>query len=223
MKLTSIFKKDQSFQQLKCFAVFFLIVAPVVYCTIEFAAFLGYTLPFFLFFLGWFIWTFVEYILHRFWNHAKGVENNSIVHRHHHHHTHPTDIYVSATHRSMMLLIDLALISLSIWLNPHIMFIAGLWTGFFWFFLMHYFLHQKWTKKVFPRLVRYHVVHHCKEPDTCFGISAAWWDGIFGTTPKKNKEISERILAFYYKKEKQGCSISSLIDEKLSDTQRHKH
>jgi hypothetical protein len=47
----------------------------------------------------------------------------------------------------------------------------------------------------------------------------AWWDILFSTTPKKNKEISERILSFYYRREqkpKPGYLISSIVDEKLS-------
>ena len=218
MKHNSIIKKDQTNQQLKCFAVFFGILAPIVYCLIEFASSLEKAFPFLLFLTGWFTWTFAEYIMHRFWNHEKGG-NSSIVHRHNHHHTHPTDIYVSATHRSLMLGVDLVLIILSLWVNPYISIAAGVWTGFFWFFMMHFFMHQKWATKVFPRLVHYHVIHHCKEPDTCFGVSTSWWDKFFGTTPKKTKEISERIITFYYKKEekpKRRFSIPPVIDEKLS-------
>jgi len=219
MKQTKIPKKNPAYQQLKCFAVFFVMLTPLVWGVIRFADVLSYSIPVLLFFIGWFMWTFTEYVLHRFWNHAKGAENSVIVQRHNHHHTHPTDIRVSGKQRVIMLLISATLIAFSFWLSTYIMFIAGLWTGIFWFFLMHYFLHQKWAKRVFPRLVRYHVVHHCKEPDTCFGISTPWWDSLFGTTPRKNRDISERILAFYYKKphqEKKEFSISSVIDEKIS-------
>jgi sterol desaturase/sphingolipid hydroxylase (fatty acid hydroxylase superfamily) len=219
MKAISLNKSTQISQQLKCFAVFVLILTPIMYCAIRFADRLSYAVTPLLFFTGWFIWTFAEYVMHRFWNHAKNAENSSIVQRHNHHHTHPTEISISGKLRAMMLCISLVLIALSLWLNTYLMFIAGMWTGFFWFFLMHYFLHQKWAKKVFPRLVHYHVVHHCKEPDTCFGISVAWWDILFSTTPKKNKKISERILSFYYRREqkpKPGYLISSIVDEKLS-------
>jgi len=220
MNSNSINKRTQIHQQLKCFAVFLVILLPVMYCTIRFADCLSYAVTPVLFFTGWFIWTFAEYVMHRFWNHDKNAENSPIVQKHNHHHTHPTEISISGKQRAMMLFISLALIGLSLCLNTYLMFIAGMWTGFFWFFLMHYFLHQKWSKKVFPRLVHYHVVHHCKEPDTCFGISVAWWDILFATTPKKNKEVSERILAFYYRREpkpKQGFSIMPIVDEKLNN------
>jgi len=219
MKAISLNNRTQTHLQLKCFAVFVLILTPVMYCTIQFADYLSYGVTPVLFFTGWIIWTFAEYVMHRFWNHAKNAENSPIVQRHNHHHTHPTEISISGKQRAIMLFISLVLIGLSLWFNTYLMFVAGVWTGFFWFFLMHYFLHQKWSKKVFPRLVHYHVVHHCKEPDTCFGISVPWWDIIFSTTPKKNKEISERILSFYYRKEqkpKQSSLISSTVDEKLN-------
>ncbi len=217
--MTISFIKSQ-FQQIKCFTIFFLLLTPMLFITIEFAEFFNSAFPFILFFAGWFTWTFAEYILHRFWNHAKDVnKNDSLVQRHHHHHTHPTEISVSGKQRLIMILIGVTLIVFSLWINEYLLILAGLETGIFWFFLMHYFLHQKWSKKVFPRLVHYHVIHHCKETDTCFGISTSWWDRIFGTLPKNNKKIPERIITFYYKKEKKASrrySISSMIDEKLS-------
>jgi 4-hydroxysphinganine ceramide fatty acyl 2-hydroxylase len=214
-------------QQIKCFTIFFLLLAPILFVVIEFANFLSSVFPFLLFFTGWFTWTFAEYILHRFWNHAKGVnKDNSIVQRHHHHHTHPTEISVSGKQRFIMILIGIALIVFSLWINEYLLILAGLETGIFWFFLMHYFLHQKWAQKIFPRLLNYHLVHHCKEPDACFGISTIWWDFVFGTTPKKNKELSEKVIAFYYKKEKRRkkrFSIMSMIDEKLTERQKWDH
>jgi sterol desaturase/sphingolipid hydroxylase (fatty acid hydroxylase superfamily) len=53
---------------------------------------------------------------------------------------------------------------------------------------------------VFPRLVRYHIIHHLKQPDRCFGISIIWWDKLFGTAPSNDIKISGRILDFYYAK-----------------------
>ncbi|PWT93037.1 MAG: hypothetical protein C5B54_02510 [Acidobacteria bacterium] len=218
MKPSSIYKRAQIDQQLKCFAVFCVILAPMIFGIIGLANLYSYAVPLSLFFIGWFTWTFAEYILHRFWNHSKEARNSSLVQRHNYHHTHPTDIYVSPTHRAIMFLICVMLVGLSLYFSTYILLIAGVWTGVFWFFLMHYFLHHKWAMKVFPKLVHYHVVHHCKEPDKCFGVSTTWWDTVFQTTPKKSKEISERILTFYYKKtkqEKKGFSISAMIDEKL--------
>ena len=221
MKASATFGKSEPLEQTKCFAIFFALLLPigcfVAACNQLYNPITRYVL----FFAGWFVWSFAEYILHRFWNHDKAAnKNNSIVQRHHHHHTHPTEIKVSGKHRALMILLSISLISLSFWTSPYLMIVAGIETGIFWFFMMHYFLHQKWARKVFPRLVTYHVVHHCKEPDTCYGISTAWWDRLFRTTPQLNKTISQKVLAFYYQKDskkKRGTTISSLIDEKLSD------
>jgi sterol desaturase/sphingolipid hydroxylase (fatty acid hydroxylase superfamily) len=118
-----------------------------------------------------------------------------------------------------MLLIDAALVVLSFCLTPYLMILAGLGAGVFGFIMMHYILHQRWAKKAFPRLVRYHIVHHCKEPDMCFGVTVTWWDRILGTTPKKNKLIPDRVISFFYEKEKSsGAKIRVLpiVDEKLT-------
>lgn len=197
---------------------------PMVYVIIECATVFSSVTPYLLFFTGWFVWTFAEYILHRFWNHAKGVnKDNSLVQRHQHHHTHPTEIKVSGMQRLMMILLCAALVWLSVWLSPYLMVLAGIGTGIFWFVMMHYFLHQRWAKKIFPRLVRYHVVHHCKEPDSCYGISTAWWDRLFGTAPQTNRTISQKVLTFYYDKDmkkKHTSTVSSFIDEKLSTAEK---
>jgi sterol desaturase/sphingolipid hydroxylase (fatty acid hydroxylase superfamily) len=80
------------------------------------------------------------------------------------------------------------------------MLAAGAWTGISMFFFMHYFLHQKWAVKVFPRRVNCHIIHHCKEPETCYGVSTGLWDRVFKTLPGKNRKIAERIVEFYYRK-----------------------
>ena len=188
---------------MKCFAIFILILSPVILFIIQFKE--NETVSFWILLLatGWFIWTFVEYCLHRFWNHSKTAnKDNHVVQMHMHHHTHPTEIKITGRQRIIMVVICAILISLSLLFSKWIMFAAGAWTGISWFFLMHYFLHQKWAIKIFPRRVNYHMIHHCKEPETCYGVSFGWWDNIFGTLPQKNKQIAERIVAFYYRKEK---------------------
>ncbi|PWT77909.1 MAG: hypothetical protein C5B59_02775 [Bacteroidetes bacterium] len=186
-------------QQIKCIGIFFLI------CIVPLALanwFSENRLVFhiILFIDGWLTWTFIEYILHRFWNHSKSADKqNAIVQRHLHHHTHPTEIKVTGKQRLAMVLIGFVLISISSRTDNFITFLAGIWIGFFWFFMMHYFLHQRWSKKVFPRLLEYHITHHCKEPDRCFGISCTCWDLVFGTGPSSKKLISEKVTAFYFK------------------------
>ena len=154
-----------------------------------------------LLFTGWLSWTFIEYMLHRFRDHGHdGHTKSKTVQMHHHHHTHPTEIRVSGRQRTILLFLSMASLGISFILQNYFAFIAGLICGFTWFIFMHYVLHQKWSVKVFPRLHRYHIYHHCKYPNHCHGISVPWWDILFNTTPPAKKEITEKIKSFYYVK-----------------------
>jgi len=196
---SSVQKNANQFAQPKCFLVFLALMTPLVYWDSQLRYEKPVTFHILLFLSGWLTWTFFEYILHRFWSHSKKADSNKpIIRRHQHHHTHPTDIKVTAKQRSLMAVIGLALVSISFWANNYLDFLAGAWVGFFWFFQMHYFLHQSWAKKVFPGLLKFHIVHHCRQPDRCFGISVTWWDRVFGTVPSRNVKISPRIIDFYF-------------------------
>jgi len=196
---SQIQKTKIEFTQPNCFIAFLILILPALYWDIQLRDHYPMFFHIILFLTGWLTWTFIEYILHRFWSHSKKADNNKpIIRRHQHHHTHPTDIKVTSKQRIVMLMIGVALIIISIQMDNYMDFLAGSWTGFFWFFQMHYFLHQSWVKKVFPELLKYHIVHHCKQPDRCFGISATWWDRLFGTGPNENAKISSRIVDFYF-------------------------
>jgi sterol desaturase/sphingolipid hydroxylase (fatty acid hydroxylase superfamily) len=150
-----------------------------------------------LFLTGWCTWTFVEYILHRFWMHDKDSDS-SMAQTHHYHHTHPTEIIVTNVHRALMIVFLIALVFVAACLNDYFTFLVGFCFGIVGYFWMHQFLHLKIGQKVFKRLVRYHIYHHCKYPSTCFGISVPWWDDLFKTVPASPK-ITQRIIDFYFK------------------------
>jgi sterol desaturase/sphingolipid hydroxylase (fatty acid hydroxylase superfamily) len=142
-------------------------------------------------------------MLHRFGHHQQGREKlNSSQQLHQHHHTHPTEIKVTLMQRILFFSISSASLWMSFRLNVYFSLASGFVIGITMFFFMHYILHQKWSIKIFPRLHRFHIYHHCKLPDSCHGITVPWWDILFKTIPKKNLTINEKILAFYYKKSK---------------------
>lgn len=185
--------------QLKCIVIFLMFLVPAL-CLIYILKKENYMIfqPL-LFISGWFTWTFVEYTWHRFYTHRK--TNNKISHiyrNHQYHHTHPTDIKVTVKQRIIMFCISAFFITISTLLNNYFTFLAGLWVGLNWFFLIHYFLHQTWAKKVFPNLLVFHIVHHCKNPDSCFCFSLTLWDKIFNTAPPEHLNISPRIIDFYF-------------------------
>ena len=147
---------------------------------------------------GWWCWTFAEYIAHRFFMHPHHAKNKHGKGRHHDHHLHPTAIKVTSRQRLLFAGILMILIGLNIILPRYFIIFTGLFSGFVWYCYMHVILHQPWTARLFPRLQQYHVYHHCKYPDKCFGVSVTWWDRICNTTPPKEAVISDRIRHFYF-------------------------
>ena len=150
-----------------------------------------------LFAIGWYSWTFFEYILHRFYMHNKN-DHFALSKTHQHHHTHPNEIAFKAIHRLVMVLIIGVLILISAQLNNYFTLLAGFMFGIEGYLFMHRILHLKSAQRLLKKQVRYHIYHHCKYPHTCFGISVTWWDDIFRTVPYKPK-INQRVIDFYFR------------------------
>ncbi|HKP31954.1 MAG TPA: sterol desaturase family protein [Chitinophagaceae bacterium] len=147
-----------------------------------------------LFVAGWFLWTFTEYILHRFWMHGRGHAGKY----HSYHHTHPTEIKVTQLQRTILVIIVTAIGIVGIRIHPYVMVFDGFIFGFAAYCCMHWVLHQSWSRKLFPRLHRFHIYHHCKFPDSCYGVTVSWWDLIFRTIPPAEAKLSNKIISFYY-------------------------
>ena len=185
-----------------CLGCFLIIISPVIIASFLLRNTSPIAFHILLFASGWFAWTFSEYMLHRFWMHFSDKHNKKgITHSHLYHHHHPTEIRVNFFHRLMMAVIAASLIALSIILKNYFTFLTGFYFGLSGFFFMHYVLHQGWSRKIFSNLVSYHIYHHCKYPEHCFGISVTWWDRIFGTAPAKEAVIPQKIIDFYYNEE----------------------
>lgn len=149
-----------------------------------------------LFLIGFFFWTFAEYILHRYLFHYVG--SNKIMQRihfvmHGSHHLYPND-----KERLLMPPVPgliMATVLFGFYYGIFSIFkIADVtWSffaGFFLGYLLYSFLHRaihiyKAPKKIsFPW--KHHILHHYKYPDKAFGVSNTVWDRVFGTMPPKN-------------------------------------
>lgn len=203
--------------KLNSFIWFISLMLPLLY----FISRAGYHLFWFhagLFSIGWISWTYTEYFFHRFIMHETGKKTKiGILLNHSHHHHDPHDIRVSGTHRLLMVIGSMILVSLAILLNNYFTLFCGYFFGFTFYSMLHLFLHYQWSAKVFPQLHRFHIHHHCKHPDKCFGVTVTWWDHLFGTVPMFNTEISGKVLAFYYKKECRTTKppLANRIEERL--------
>ncbi|MEO5500924.1 MAG: DUF6134 family protein [Ginsengibacter sp.] len=154
-----------------------------------------------LFILGWFSWTFFEYMLHRFIWHSKATnkrDSGNDTFNHSYHHTHPTEIKMTKLKRLLLVAGSIILILFSIWIHNYFTVLVGVVCGFTIYNLMHLLLHKKFTQKIFAKHVQYHIYHHCKYPDKCFGISVTWWDDLFGTVPQEKNIISKKVTNFYF-------------------------
>jgi hypothetical protein len=185
-------------QQLKSLFAFFGVMLPMLALVVWAHLHTAVLFHVMLLAMGWLTWTFLEYMLHRFWQHKETEDHRHIMmNAHQNHHLHPTEIIITAWQRIYMLLMLTACGTLAVYLNNYFTYVTGLFIGMAGYMYLHQFLHTKQAGRVFKRLFRYHIYHHCKYPDTCFGISTTLWDELLGTVPPKTTTISPRVLAFY--------------------------
>jgi sterol desaturase/sphingolipid hydroxylase (fatty acid hydroxylase superfamily) len=180
-----------------CIIIFLVIFIPLLLVSCFLKYYSDIIFQFALFFTGWVGWTFSEYMAHRYLMHSSKEENRIIDFNHAHHHTHPTDIKISGTKRGLLVIGCIILLIISGWLDNYFTLVAGFLCGLPAYTLMHFFIHQKTAQKIFTKHVKYHIWHHCKYPDKCFGISVTWWDDLFKTIPLNPGVISQRIIDFY--------------------------
>ena len=185
-----------NYLQAKCIGSYVLILLPVL----SFGIILCHTSPIIfhaiLFLTGWCTWTFIEYILHRFWMHDKN-SSSSMTQMHIHHHKHPTELVVTNFHRIAVVAVLALLVVIANYLDNYFTLFVGFSFGVETYFLVHRMIHLRIGQRIFKKLVRYHIYHHCKYTDTCFGVTVPWWDDIFKTIPKE-PNITQRIIDFYF-------------------------
>lgn len=140
-------------------------------------------------FTGWFIWGFAEYIIHRFVFHFDSKNKNIafaryILHGVHHHEPSKT-LFVPLLLRIGVQVVTLVGFKFCFQHYAFLLFL-GLEIGVIQYITVHYFIHYKKFSNYFPKLTRYHYIHHFVATDKVFGISSLFWDKIFGTLPAKD-------------------------------------
>jgi len=147
-----------------------------------------------LYFVGIFSWTLIEYVMHRYAFHfesdsATGKKGIYLLHGIHH--DHPTDgdkLYQPP-------LVNLVIIAL-LWGFFYLvmgrfvyMFLPGIITGYLLYSTIHYIIHKfkppfEWLRPLW----RHHNLHHYRYQDKAFGVSSPFWDYIFRTLPPREIE-----------------------------------
>ena len=148
------------------------------------------------FLFGVFIWTFAEYLLHRFLFHFRPrnpwQERISFLF-HGVHHAQPmsktrlvmpppVSIPLALLFYGLYWLIVAQLLGAAQWVAP---LFAGFIAGYLWYDLTHYALHHFPAQRGYYKMVRlHHMRHHGKDPNIRYGVSSPLWDYVFHTMPK---------------------------------------
>jgi len=149
--------------------------------------------------IGLFVWTFTEYILHRFVFHwmppgKLGARIHFIVHGVHHDYPSDSKRLVMVPSLSIPLAILFYFLFYFMFGNVYVApFFIGFLTGYLFYDMTHYAVHHFNLKgKIWLALKHHHMIHHYKDDHNGYGVSSKFWDLIFRTTfgKKQNGGLS---------------------------------
>ncbi len=145
------------------------------------------------FLIGLLLWTFSEYILHRFLFHyhpKNPVEEKIFFLFHGVHHAQPqckTRLVMPPVVSVPLALLFYGLFYLVLTVALEVPYLvpttfAGFIVGYLAYDLTHYATHHfPMRTGIWKALKRYHMRHHYKSPDKLFGVSSPLWDYVFRT------------------------------------------
>ncbi|CAL1361419.1 unnamed protein product [Linum trigynum] len=152
-----------------------------------------------LLFLGVFLWTLVEYTLHRFLFHIKTTSywgNTAHYLLHGCHHKHPMDglrlVFPPAATAILLVPFWNFVKLLSTPTTAPALFAGGL-LGYVMYDCTHYYLHHGQPSNEVPKhLKKYHMNHHFRIQHKGYGITSSLWDRVFGTLPPSKEAKKSR-------------------------------
>jgi len=175
--------------------IFIPVIGTLAYMALDYYS-IGFVTFIELFFSGLFVWTFVEYILHRFVFHYIPSDKPWAMRLHFvcHgvHHDYPSDTKRLVLPPSMSIPLSTLfffIFRIFLPLNYDFGFYSGFMLGYLIYDIMHYALHHFNFKASFwKKLKHHHMLHHYQDPEKGYGVSSAFWDKIFMSDfIKKNK------------------------------------
>jgi dihydroceramide fatty acyl 2-hydroxylase len=143
---------------------------------------------------GYVFWTLTEYWMHRVVFHFEpeagiGARLHWIIHGVHHDHPNDPMRLVMPPSVSVPLAIGFYLLFLLVFgrdVAPA--FGAGFLFGYLMYDMTHYHVHHhKPRTRLGKRMRELHMRHHFQDDTRGFGVSAPWWDHVFGTAPRKRR------------------------------------
>jgi len=165
------------------------IFVPVILVSTYLALFvknIGIVTYFEFFFIGLFVWTFVEYIMHRFIFHY--VPKNKIGLRLHFifhgvHHDYPSDAKRLVLPPSVSIPLATGfyfLFNAILPANYVFGFFPGFILGYLFYDISHYAIHHfNFKGSIWKKIKQHHMLHHYQNPDKGYGVSSPLWDKVF--------------------------------------------
>jgi sterol desaturase/sphingolipid hydroxylase (fatty acid hydroxylase superfamily) len=141
---------------------------------------------------GYLVWTLTEYWLHRLVFHFEpaqgiGARLHWIIHGVHH--DHPNDPMRLVMPPSVSVPLAAVFIGgfyLVLGSPAFLPFGAGFLAGYLAYDMLHYHVHHHRPKTALgKRLRELHMRHHFQDHERGYGVSAPFWDHVFGTAPKQ--------------------------------------
>jgi dihydroceramide fatty acyl 2-hydroxylase len=137
---------------------------------------------------GYALWTLAEYWIHRVIFHFEpeegfGARLHWMVHGVHHDHPNdPLRLVMPPAASVPLALIFYAAFWLVLGADRALAFGAGFLAGYLAYDMIHYHLHHHTPRTRLGRWLReLHMRHHFQDDERGFGISAPYWDRVFGT------------------------------------------
>ena len=140
---------------------------------------------------GYAIWTLAEYWGHRCLFHTRfpgklGARVHFLIHGVHH--DYPSDPLrlvmpplLSAPLMGFAFLVLRPIFGAN-WIVP---VMAGFLSGYLAYDMLHYHMHNRLPRAWLTRMLRSrHMLHHFRDAKKYYGVSAPWWDHVFGTIPE---------------------------------------
>jgi sterol desaturase/sphingolipid hydroxylase (fatty acid hydroxylase superfamily) len=141
---------------------------------------------------GYVVWTLTEYWLHRIVFHFEPEEGfgrrlHWIIHGVHHDHPNdPLRLVMPPSASIPLALIFLGLFQLLLETPVAWALTAGFLGGYLAYDMTHYYVHHRRPSgPVGRRLRELHMRHHFQDHTRGYGVSAPWWDRVFGTAPRE--------------------------------------
>jgi 4-hydroxysphinganine ceramide fatty acyl 2-hydroxylase len=166
----------------------FIFVPVIIFCVYkDFQNAIGFLTFFELFILGLFIWTFVEYIMHRFVFHYMPADKPWALRIHFifHgvHHDYPSDAKRLVLPPSVSIPLATGfyfLFNAILPINDVFGFFPGFILGYLIYDISHYAIHHfNFKGNIWKKIKQHHMLHHYQDPGKGYGVSSPLWDKIF--------------------------------------------